>query len=103
MRGWRGASRLGRAACVAQKIADISTCQQFSAVLGLVAPGRLLLLRWCACRFARFWELFSVVRDIFLGSVLNSGVAGCLGLSRPGVGCALGLVGVVSLHHLLGF
>ena len=32
MRGWRGASRLGRAACVAQKIADISTCPQFSAV-----------------------------------------------------------------------
>ena len=39
MRGWRGASRLGRAACVAQKVADISTCQQFSAVLGLVARG----------------------------------------------------------------
>ena len=73
MRGWRGASQLGRAACVAPKIADISTCQQFPAVLELVAPGRLLLLRWCACRFARFWGLFSVVRDIFLGSVLNFG------------------------------
>ena len=45
-------------------VKKVSSFQQFR---GFVTPGRLVLLRWCTCRFARFWGLFSVVRDIFWG------------------------------------
>ena len=81
MGGW-DASGPGRAACMslwwrrpfrsykalkAQKLLTSLFVSSFKQFRGFVAPGRLVLLRWSACHFARFWGLFSVMRDIFLG------------------------------------
>ena len=58
----------------AYKTADFTTRQQFQQFW---APGRLVLLRWCACHFAWFWGLLFVRSGHFSrGSVLDFGGGG---------------------------
>ena len=80
--GGGGVSGPGRVACMsfwwhrpfrsygtlkAQKLLTSLLVSSFQQFRGFVDPGWLVLLRWCACRFPRFWGLFSVVWTFFGG------------------------------------
>ena len=69
----------------AKKLLTSLLVRSFQQFQGFVAPGQLVLLQWCAFRFAWFWGLFSVVQDIFLGVGFEFwGVVQCMMPMGPG-------------------
>ena len=87
----------------AQKLLTSLLISSFQQLPGFVAPGRLVLLRWCECHFARFLGLLSVVRDIFQRVGFEfSLVVLCMMLMGPGQRFPLGLDGLGFWAFCLG-